>query len=79
MSFEVQSEFGNLDPEAARALVAMQHAIRGAFESQEKRNRRPKRSVTELVEEGSVIAKPGQVVRGPGWTGWHEGAGTGTQ
>jgi hypothetical protein len=63
MTFEVRTEFGNLDPEAKRALVAMQHAIKGHLDEQDKRNRRPKRPVTELVEEGSVLAKPGQVVR----------------
>lgn len=63
MSFEVRTEFGNLDPEAKRALVAMQHAIRSHLDDVDRRARRPKRQVTEVVEEGGVVAKPGQVVR----------------
>lgn len=63
MSFEVRTEFGNIDPEAKRALVAMQHAIRAHLDDVDRRARRPKRQVTEVVEEGGVVAKPGQVVR----------------
>jgi len=62
MSFEVRTEIAGLEPEAKRALVEIQTAVKREFAAQEQRVSRPKRHVTEL-HQSNVIAKPGQVVR----------------
>lgn len=62
MSFEVRTEIAGLEPEAKRALVEIQTAVKREFAAQEQRVTRPKRHVTEL-HQSNVIAKPGQVVR----------------
>jgi hypothetical protein len=63
MSFSPRTTIPGLDPEASRALVEVQRAVSRECQRLEDRIARPKRRVTELVEEGTVLAKPGEVVR----------------
>lgn len=63
MSFEPRRRIPGLEPEAERALCEVQTAIARECKRIEKSAERPRRRRTELVEEGSVIAKPGEVVR----------------
>lgn len=62
MAFEVRSELPGLDPEARRAMVEVQTAVRREFDTVNQRATRPKRRVTALNEQ-DVIARPGEVVR----------------
>lgn len=63
MAFTPRCQIPGLAPEAERALGEIQSAIASELAQVEKRASSPRRRVTELVEEGAVIAKPGQVVR----------------
>jgi len=63
MTFQPRHELPGLDPEAKRALVEVQDAISRECRRLEASIDRPRRRCTELVEEGQVIAKPGEVVR----------------
>jgi hypothetical protein len=63
MSFTPRTELPGLEPEARRALVEVQTAVARECKRLESRGSRPKRRTTELVEAGSVEAKPGEVVR----------------
>lgn len=63
MSFSPRTKIPGLDPEASRALVEVQTAIARECQRLEERIARPKRRCTDLVEAGTVEARPGEVVR----------------
>jgi alpha-D-ribose 1-methylphosphonate 5-triphosphate synthase subunit PhnG len=63
MSFTPRTELPGLEPEARRALVEVQTAIQRECKRLEERVEKPRRRCTELVEAGTVEAKPGEVVR----------------